>query len=224
MTARLDGMALDEILDEHEQGERVRAWLRDNGAALIGGVVLGLGAIFGWKWWQQQQHADRVAAGAAYLSAIEQVETVDPAEAAPVVAGLDAAPYEALGALHLAQAQVREGDVEAAIATLRGAPVEDPSLARIVQLRLARLLVDAGQADEALSLLADADQPATLELRGDAAAALGQDEAAREAYGQALAALDAGAPQRQLVEIKLVAVGGTPPDTGTDAADDSDAG
>lgn len=210
-------MALDEILDEHEQGERVRAWLRDNGAALITGVVLGLGAIFGWKWWQQEQHADRVAAGAAYQSAIEQVETVDPAEAAPVVAGLDAAPYEALGALHLAQAQVRDGDVEAAIATLRAAPVDDPALERVVQLRLARLLLDAGKAEEALSLLAGADQPATLELRGDAAAALGEREAARAAYEQALAALDAGSPQRQLVEIKLVAVGGTPPES--DAGD-----
>ena len=209
MTARLNRM--DEILDEHEQGERVRAWLRDNGAALIAGVILGLGAIFGWKWWQQQQHADRVAAGAAYQAAIEQVETVDPAQAAPAVAGLDAAPYEALGALHLAQAQVRDGDGEAALATLRDAPVDDPALERIVQLRLARLLLDAGKAQEALSLLGDAEQPATLELRGDAAAALGQRDAARASYEQALAALEAGSPQRQLVEIKLVAVGGTPP-------------
>lgn len=203
---------MDELLDEHEQGERVRAWLRDNGAALVGGVVLGLGAIFGWKWWQQQQHADRVAAGAAYQSAIESIETVDPAQAAPVVAALDAAPYETLGALHLARAQASNGQGEAAIATLRAAPADDPALARVVQLRLARLLLDGGKADEALSLLANADQPATLELRGDAAAALGQRDAARAAYEQALTALDAGSPQRQLVEIKLVAVGGTPPD------------
>ena len=204
-------MALDEVLDEHEQGERVRAWLRDNGAALIAGVVLGLGAIFGWKWWQQQQHADRVAAGAAYQAAIEQVQAIDPGQAAPLVAGLDAAPYETLGALQLAHAQVGAGDVEAAIATLRGAAVDDPALHRVVQLRLARLLIDAGKADEALTLLAGADQPSSLELRGDAAAALGRGDEARASYEQSLAVLEAGAPQRRLVELKLVAVGGTPP-------------
>ena len=207
-------MALDELLDEHEQGERVRAWLRANGVALIMGVVLGLAAIFGWKWWQQQQQADRVAAGAAYQEAVASIGTLDPAQARPIVAALDEPPYDVLAALHLAQAQAGAAQVEEAIATLRDAPAEDPALARVVELRLARLLLDAGKADEALSLLAGADQPATLELRGDAAAALGQDDAARDAYLQALGGLDAASPQRQLIEIKLVAVGGTPPADG----------
>ena len=211
-----DRMALDELLDEHEQGERVRAWLRNNGAALIGGVVLGLGAIFGGKWWQQEQHAGRVAASAEYQAAIEGLEAGDAAQAAPLVAALDRAPYDTLGALRLAQAQVRAGETETAIATLKAAPATDPALARIVQLRLARLLVDAGKAEEALALLADVDQPASLELRGDAHAALGRNEAARAAYAQAIDALDAGSPQRRLLEIKLVAVGGTPP-AGSDA-------
>ena len=48
-------MAIDDLLDEHEQSERVLAWLRANGAGLIGGIGLGLAAIFGWKWWDQQQ-------------------------------------------------------------------------------------------------------------------------------------------------------------------------
>ena len=38
-------MAIDELLDEREQGERVKAWLRDNSLGLIGGLVLG-GALF----------------------------------------------------------------------------------------------------------------------------------------------------------------------------------
>ncbi len=202
---------MDELLDEKEQSERVLAWLRNNGAALVAGVVLGLGAIFGWKWWQQQELAQRVAAGQAYQDTIESIEAGDPATAAPLVAGLDEAPYETLGALRLAQAQVAAGQVDAAIETLQGVSPEDPALARIVQLRLARLLVDAGKAEDALALLTDAAQPATLELRGDAEAALGRREAARTAYEQALAALEAGSPQRQLLEIKLVAVGGTPP-------------
>ena len=202
---------MDELLDEHEQGERVRAWLRNNGAALVAGVVLGLGAIFGWKWWQQEQHAARVAEAADYQAAIEPLQAGEPDAAGPLVAALDAAPYDTLAALHLAQAQVREGQAEAAIGTLQAVRADDPALAQVVELRLARLLLDAGKAEEALALLADASQPATLELRGDAEAALGRREAARAAYEQALGELEDDAPQRQLLEIKLVAAGGTPP-------------
>ncbi len=40
-------MALDDLLDEHEQSERVRDWLRQNALGMITGVALGLGAIVG---------------------------------------------------------------------------------------------------------------------------------------------------------------------------------
>ena len=41
-------MADDIFLTPEEQDERARQWLKDNGPALIVGVVLGIGAIFGW--------------------------------------------------------------------------------------------------------------------------------------------------------------------------------
>ena len=34
-------MALDDLLDEHEQSERVRSWIRSNALGLLGGIVLG---------------------------------------------------------------------------------------------------------------------------------------------------------------------------------------
>jgi len=57
-------MALDELLDEHEQGEKVRTWLKENALGLVGGLVLGLALIGGGKWWTQRQHEARVALGA----------------------------------------------------------------------------------------------------------------------------------------------------------------
>ena len=53
-------MAIDDLLDEHEQGEKVRSWLRENGIGLIGGVILGLALIGGWQWWQRQQDSRRM--------------------------------------------------------------------------------------------------------------------------------------------------------------------
>ena len=59
-------MAIDDLLNEHEQSERVRSWLQKNALGLIGGVALGLGLIAGWQWWQKRQHDDRVGASALY--------------------------------------------------------------------------------------------------------------------------------------------------------------
>ena len=46
---------MDELLNEHEQGERVRSWLQRNAVGLIGGIGLGLALIWGWNWWQGRQ-------------------------------------------------------------------------------------------------------------------------------------------------------------------------
>jgi predicted negative regulator of RcsB-dependent stress response len=201
-------MAIDELLDEHEQGERVRDWLRRNGAGIVGGIVLGLALVGGWKWWQAQQLSQRMQAGENYQSMLARIEAGDLAQAQAVDPGQGA--YATLAALSLAKAQVEAGDRDAAIATLRGVDDVDPVLAHVVGQRLARLLTDAGQHQEALQLVAGADDAASLEIRGDAQVALGKPEEARKAYADALTRLDVAAPQRRLIEIKLTHVGGSP--------------
>ena len=210
-------MAIDDLLDEHEQSERVRSWLRRNGAGLIGGVALGLAVIGGWQWWQQQQQAAQEAAGERFQAAVKAIEAGDLKKAQPAVAALgkDGPAYAALAGLELAKAQVEAGERDAAIATLRAIRSEDAALSVVVQSRLARLLTDAGKATEALKVLGDKPQAvAALEARGDALAVLGKHEEAREAYAQALAKLDVAAPQRRLVELKLTEVGGSPARSG----------
>ena len=59
-------MAIDDLLDEHEQSERVRSWLRNNGSGLLGGVALGLAVILGWQWWQHGKDQHRLDASSAY--------------------------------------------------------------------------------------------------------------------------------------------------------------
>ena len=203
-------MAIDDLLDEHEQGERVREWLRRNGAGLIGGVALGLAAIFGWKWWDAQRANERMGAANAYQAAIDAVEASD-ASAATKVAALPDGSYSALASLALAKSQVEAGQRDAALTTLRGIDAPDAALAEVVSLRIARLLLDAGKADEALKQVPASDSPAALELRGDAELALGQRDRARDAYAKALPKLDVGSPRRGLLELKLTEVGGTPP-------------
>ena len=205
-------MAIDDLLDEHEQREKVRTWLQENALGLIGGVVLGLALIGGWQWWQKQRHGAQIQAGERYQSAVDDIQAGKLQPAKSAVAALPAGAYATLGALSLAKAQMAAGHRDDAIATLRASHPADAALAAITSQRLALLLIDAGKAEEALKQLPAGDSdPQTLELRGDAHYALGHLDQARAAYAQALATMDAAAPARRLVELKLSEVGGTPP-------------
>lgn len=203
-------MAIDDLLDEHEQSERVLAWLRSNGAGLIGGVIIGLALILGWQWWKGHQATQGMQAGDDYQAMLKTLEAKDIKKAQSQAAALADTPYAPLATLDLAKAQLDAGQRDDAIATLRGADSSNVALERIVHQRLARLLVDAGKAGEALQILNDADDPASLEVRGDAQVALGKPDEARKSYSEVLAQLDVASPARRLVELKLTDVGGSP--------------
>ncbi|MBD9368149.1 tetratricopeptide repeat protein [Xanthomonas sp. XNM01] len=202
-------MAIDDLLDEHEQGERVRSWLRSNALSIVGGVALGIAAIYGWQWWQGSSAREDQQAHAAYEQALKQVDAGgdDPAAALAGHEGI----YADLAGLRVAKAQVEAGKLDEAIATLRGLSVE-PSLKPVVDLRLAQLLTATGKHDEAIALLAQSSDGAGLEVRGDALVAAGKRDEARDAYTKALSTLDVAAPERRRVELKLEDVGGQVPE------------
>lgn len=202
-------MAIDDLLDEHEQSERVLEWLRRNGAALVAGIALGLAAIAGWNWWQVHQLKQAGAGATEFQAAMDAIEAGD-AKAETKVKALPASTYTTLASLRLAASQVEAGKRDAAIATLRAVKVNDPAMRELVDVRLARMLIDAKQADAALKLLAGRKSAAAAEIRGDAHVALAQTAQARKAYEEALRMLDVAAPVRRLLELKLTEVGGMP--------------
>ncbi|MET0288642.1 MAG: tetratricopeptide repeat protein [Pseudoxanthomonas sp.] len=206
-------MAIDDLLDEHEQSERVRSWLRNNGAGLIAGVVVGLALIFGWQWWQKRSHQQNQQAYTRYEQATKAVGAGDLDKASADVTGMgaDAGVYGTLAQLSLAKAQVDGKKLDDAISTLRSVKPE-PALRSVVNQRLARLLIETGKPEEAIKVLGDATLSSDLEVRGDALLASGKPDEAKAAYQKALASLDVAAPERRLVEIKLTHVGGTPPE------------
>ena len=210
-------MAIDDLLDEHEQSERVRSWLRSNAAGLIGGVGLGLAGIVGWHWWQGQQQGAQMSANARYAQAVAEFDAgqvpADKGRAKIEAVSKGNPTLGALAALQLAKAQVDGGKRDDAIATLRGLHDLDPAMRSVVRERLARLLIDAGKGKEALALLDDARDPTMLAIRGDAQFALGDRAKAREAYAKALGLVDVGDPQHRLLQLKLIEAGGTPPHT-----------
>lgn len=210
---------MDQI-DEYEQGERVRAWLRNNGSSLIGGVALGLAALGGWQWWQGQQDQKLVDAAAEYQVFSKAVEAKDEAKAGAHATSLaqsfPTSPYPVLAALRRAELLHSQGKDEDALKVLDAASgvKSDPVLVELAGLRAARLLAGLGKSEEAmkrLDAIGDTSFPAVAaEVRGDAQMALGRRDDARASYEKALASLDIAAPTRPMVEMKLTDAGGSP--------------
>ena len=208
-------MAIDEIYDDHEQSERVRDWLRRNAVGLAAGIGLGLALIWGWNWWQDHQQGQRVETGSRYQAVVSTIAAGDLELASAHAAVLpDGSAYEVLAALDLAKAQFEAGDAEAAIASLRAADSSDVALEPVRRHRLALLLLETGQSEEVVSLLANTTEPASMALLGDALLALDRSDEARQSYASAIAAFPEGAPERSLIELKLIGAGGEPAQPG----------
>jgi predicted negative regulator of RcsB-dependent stress response len=212
-------MAIDQ-LDEYEQGEKVRSWLRENGSSLLTGILLGLALIMGWQWWQGRGVRQKEDAAAQYTALTDAITAKDEAKVKTFAAVIDEkypdSPFAPLARMRRAQYLQASGKVDAAIDLLRKAPVPaDPALAELQTLRLARLQLVAGKAEDALKTISGITAPlfpAMLgELRGDIHLARGKRDEARKAYEQAMTTLDEAAPMRRLVELKLIEAGGQPP-------------
>jgi predicted negative regulator of RcsB-dependent stress response len=198
-------MAIDDLLDEHEQSERVRGWLRKNGVSILAGVAIAIGGIAGWQWWQKDHSNQLAGANVQYQAVLKHLQDKDLAQAAKGVKALDdgkANIYSDLAALQLAKAQVEAGK-------------NDPEFQPVIEQRIARLLLATGKTDDAIKALGTASDSTSLEIHGDALMAQGKRDAARQQYEKALKTLDVAAPQRRLLETKVMDAGGTV----TDAAE-----
>lgn len=212
---------MDEFFNAHEQSEAVKKWLKENGGAILMGLAIAFGGLFGFKQWQAWQENQRQRASAEFY-VLRQLLEDDQLDAAmdnyqTLRDDFGDSPYASLAALQMARARLEAGQADLAITLYRfvadnGKP---RALAMVGRERLARVLLDQGKAEEALALLdgvADASgfEARFAEVRGDAYAALGQNEQAITSYQEALDALEAGVGDRAYLELKLRSVGGVP--------------
>ncbi|MBW8823142.1 MAG: tetratricopeptide repeat protein [Xanthomonadales bacterium] len=203
-------MAMDELLNEHEQGERVRSWLQKNAGSLIGGVAVGIAIIWGWQWWGNRQHGQQMHDAEQYETLVSDANN-DPAKLSAGLGKLSAGSmYGALARMQLAKAQVDAGKPQDALATLRAIQAGDSGLADVIDVRIGRLLVETNKPADAIALLGKATSPGALEVLGDAQAKQGQTQTAQATYKRALTTLEVGSPERMIVELKLADVGGAP--------------
>jgi predicted negative regulator of RcsB-dependent stress response len=205
-----------EIYDSHEQSERVKGWLAENGSAIVMGLVLAFGSLFGFKQWQLwEQNKDRQAS-AEYQQLVEYLdeENLDGAVAnfETLKAEFGSSSYTSLAALQMAAARLEADQVELAVNLLEHAmnSGKPEALRGIARERLVRARIAMGENDAALALMDEARglegfEGRFAELRGDIARKNGEYGRAADYYTQALELLEEGTGDRAFIEVKLQA-------------------
>ena len=194
---------------EEEQVEALKDWWKQNGLAVIGGAVLGISALVGWRGWNWHQEKQATEASDIFTVVQEAANKND-------VTGLQeqtnilrdkyaSTPYAPLAVLHQAKNQIEQGDNAAAEESLRWVlkNSKQDTVQNVARLRLARLLLADNKVDEAQAMvnsgMSDAYTSLANEIRGDIFVAKGKIEQAKEAYDQAMqAASGAGVEYLQL--------------------------
>jgi len=215
-----------DIYDPNEQEKVVKKWLQDNGSAIVMGLVIAFGGLFGFKQWQSWQFNNKQQASAEFevMSDLLTDGQMDAAMANFQTLQDDYAksPYASLAALQMARARVEAQQPDLAI-TLYEFVMDNgypKALTVVARERLARLMLDQGQPDEALALLDGASdisgfESRYAEVRGDIYYFQGKSDDAITAYLEALESLEAGVGDRNALVLKLESLGADIPEDGT---------
>lgn len=198
---------------EEQQVAAIKKWWHENKWSVIGGVVIGVGALWGGRAWLDNQQGYSEAASAVYQMMLEDVSQGKNDEAsvqgAQLLGQFSDTAYSSLAALMMAKIKQEAGEMAAASAHLRWAldNTESDAVRHEARLRLARLMLAEGKYDDALSFLngidAEVYESTYEQLKGDVYIAMGQPESARTAFMRALASAAPGERGRELLQMKL---------------------
>lgn len=200
-----------EIYDnENEQVDAIKRFFAENGKALAVGVVLGIGTLLGWRYWNSHQSESARTTSLVYDKAISAISAEKPAtlEAVDKFVDENQNNYGALAALNLARQYVDTQALDKAAATLQKGvtATKDSQLQALLNLRLARVLVQQKQADAALKTLetikGEGWTAMVADMRGEALLSKGDKQGAREAWSQGVNS-GASPALREMMQMKI---------------------
>lgn len=209
-------MAYD--LEEQEQLAALKAWWKQFGNLVTWVLIIALGGYAAWTGWNAYIRKQSVQASQLYEEMQKAVAAKDNAKVQRAAADMEEkfgrTAYAQMAALTAAKSAFDANDLKTAKAQLEwvvgnGLNEEYKALAKI---RLAGILLDEKAYDDGLKLLAG-DFPAVFagdvaDRKGDILVAQNKIAEARVAYQAALDKMDQKNPGRQLVQLKLDAIGG----------------
>lgn len=209
-------MAYD--LEEQEQLASLKSWWNQYGNLVTWLLIVVLAAYAAWAGWGYYQRNQAAQAGQLYEELQKAVAAQDKEKVQRAATDMEdkfpRTAYAQMSALVAAKSAFDASDLKTAKAQLqwvmeKGASDEYKAIAKI---RLAGILLDEKAYDEGLKALSG-DFPAQFssiadDRKGDILMAQNKVDEARTAYQAALEKTDVKNPGRQLIQIKLDAIGG----------------
>jgi predicted negative regulator of RcsB-dependent stress response len=213
-------MATHLDLEEQEQLDQLKHFWNRYGNVITWVLVLalaGYGGWNGWNWWKR----DQAAQASGIYDELERVAAAGDVERVSKVFGdlkarFPGTAFAEQGGLLAARTQFDKGRADEARASLAWVAEHagQEEYRAVARLRLAGLLLEAQQPDEALKQLGGtwpaAFEPLAADRRGDVLLSQGKKDEARAAYQTAWKGLEATLDYRRLVEAKLTALGAAP--------------
>ena len=196
--------------NENEQTEALRNFFANNGKALAIGVVIGIAALGGWRYWSSHQDDTAKSVSAQYqqLTSAMQAGKPETLEAVNRFASENSNTYGALAAMDLAKQYVDAGQLDKAATLLQNGlkDTKDANLQAVINLRLARIQLQQNQADAALKTLdgvkGDGWTAIVADIRGEALLTKGDKQGARDAWSKGVES-DASPALKQMMQMKM---------------------
>ncbi|WP_026377236.1 YfgM family protein [Aestuariibacter salexigens] len=184
---------MEQFATEEQQVEAIKKFWKENGVSIIVGAVLGLGGLWGWRYYTDVQIANQEAASNAYQELVQSLESdTVGAQADSFVSANSDSGYALMASLIMAQQAAQNGELDTAAERLQfvSSNADDPAIKAVAAVRLARVQIEQGHLDAALATLEgvtdEAFSAVVDEVKGDVYVQQEQFDKARAAYSSAL--------------------------------------
>ena len=181
-------------IEEEQEINQLKDWWKENSKTIIVAFILGVGGMFGWRYWQAHQ-AEQIAQASAQYDALiysaQQDEQAKKANIEQFVQANSKTAYAVFALLDEAKKATEKQDFAAAEVNLNQALTQsqDEVLTSIVALRLSAVQFQLGQLDNALTTLnqvkGESFNARKAILTGDIQIAKGDKVAAKNSFEQA---------------------------------------
>jgi predicted negative regulator of RcsB-dependent stress response len=215
---------MDDNLTDQQQAEIVKKWLKDNGLSILISIALGISGYFGLQYYQQDKLRGYENASRLYAEIEFALKQQRMSQAQNLLLEMDnsfsGSPYQYQSHLALAKLYMDSLDYDNAIIQLEFIidNASDESFRHIARLRIARIMVEQNQFDEALLLLDSissvpkAYAPYYQSIKGDIYASQGLLDKAKTAYSMALESLEPGNFDFDFIKMKSDQIQSSPSD------------
>ncbi len=196
--------------NENEQVDALRLFFANNGKALAVGVIIGIAALGGWRYWASHEESSSKAVSAQYQQMTTAMKAYQPTtlDAVAKFARENSNTYGALAAMDVAKQYVNANQLDKASSLLENGlkNTKDANLQAVINLRLARLQLQQNQADAALKILdaikGDGWTAIVADIRGEALLSKGDKQGARAAWSKGVDS-DASPALKQMMQMKM---------------------